>query len=217
MHVIVVGCGRVGSQLANLLSTEGHDIVVIDKDPTAFRRLGSTFNGITISGFGYDEDILKEAGIERCDAFAAVTQFDNANMMAAEVASKLYGVPRVVARLYNPERERTFQQLGLDYVCGTTMVAQAMLVKITEGHGHHLTIRGDIEIIEFIANAKVEGKMVVDVQMPNEFRICLVTRQGQTFVPWRETILKDHDILLAVVRNTAYEKVKQFMADTREL
>lgn len=217
MHVIVVGCGRVGSQLANLLSTEGHDVVVIDRDPTAFRRLGSTFNGITIAGMGYDEDILREAGVEKCDAFAAVTQYDNANMMAAEVASKLYGVPRVVARLYNPERERTFQQLGLDYVCGTSMVAQATLDKISEGHGHHLTIRGDIEIIEFIAGPKIDGRMVLDVQMPNEFRICLVTREGTSFVPWRETILKDRDILLAVVRNTAYEKVKQYMQDTREL
>lgn len=217
MHVIVVGCGRVGSQLANMLSTEGHDVVVVDKDSTAFRRLGSTFNGIAISGVGYDEEVLREAGVEKCDAFAAVTQYDNANTMAAEVASKLFGVPRVVARLYNPERERTFQQLGLDYVCGTTMVAQAMLDKLSRGHGHHLTIRGDIELIEFIAGPKVDGKMVVDVQIPNEFRICLVTREGTSFVPWRETILKDRDILLAVVRETAYGRVKQYMRDTREL
>jgi trk system potassium uptake protein TrkA len=217
VHVIVVGCGRVGSQLATLLSTEGHDVVVIDKNPDAFRRLGSTFNGITLAGYGYDEEVLGEAGIDRCDAFAAVTDFDNANMMAAEVASKLHGVARVVARLYNPERERTFQQLGLDYVCGTTMVAQAMLDKLITGHGHHLTIRGDIELIEFIAGPKVDNKMVVDIQIPNEFRICLVTREGTSFVPWRETILKDRDILLCVVKDTAYERVKQFMRDTKEL
>lgn len=213
MHVIVVGCGRVGSQLATFLSAEGHDVVVIDKEASSFKRLGTTFNGITLVGYGYDEEILREAGIDHCEAFASVTDFDNANMMAAEVASRLYGVKRVVARLYNPERERTFQQLGLDYVCGTTMVAQAMLDKLIEGHGHHLTIRGDIELIEFIAGPKVDNKMVVDLQIPNEFRICLVTREGTSFVPWRETILKDRDVLLAVVKDTAYARVRKLMRE----
>ena len=114
MYVIVVGCGDVGAQLAILLSTEGHDVVIVDKNPGAFKRLGSTFNGIKITGYGFDEDVLREAGIEKCDAFAAVTDQDNSNMMAAEVASRIYKVPKVVARLYNAERESTFQQLGLD-------------------------------------------------------------------------------------------------------
>jgi trk system potassium uptake protein TrkA len=211
MYVIVVGCGRVGSELATLLSTEGHDVVVIDKSAKAFKRLGTAFNGVTITGWGYDEDVLKEAGIEKCDAFAAVTDLDNSNMMAAEVASKLYGVPRVIIRLYHPERSRTLQLLGLDYVCGTSMVAQAILDRMVEGHGHHLTRRGDLEVIEFIAGPEVEGKMLIDIQIPNEFRICMVTRAGSYFIPWRETILKERDLLLAVIKETSYPKIKKYM------
>ncbi len=214
MYVIVVGCGRVGSELATMLSTEGHDVVVIDKNKDAFRRLGATFNGITLHGYGYDEETLKAAGIDKCDAFAAVTDLDNSNMMAAEVATKIYGVSRVVTRLYNPERARTLQTLGLDHVCGTTMVAQAILDKLSTGHGRHLTMRGDLELIEFIAGPAMHDKIILHIQIPNEFRICMVTRAGSSFIPWRETILKERDIILAVVKNSAYAKIKQYMKDT---
>lgn len=211
MHVIVVGCGDVGVQLAALLSTEGHDVVVIDKNPNAFKRLGSAFNGIKIHGYGFDEGVLREAGIEKCDAFAAVTDQDNSNMMAAEVASKIYNVPKVVARLYNTEREITFQQLGIAYTCATTMVAQNVLEKLVEGHGHHLIIRGDTELIEFIAGPEVDKKKVIDIQIPNKFRICLVTRNGSAFIPWRESILQDQDTLLAVVKSEAHSMIKKYM------
>jgi trk system potassium uptake protein TrkA len=210
MHIIVVGCGSVGSQLAILLSAEGHDVVIVDKESAAFRRLGTAFNGVRVTGHGFDEEILREAGIERCDAFAAVTSVDNTNMMAAEIASTLYGVPRVVARLYNHELEGTLQQLGLDYVCGTTMAAQAILDKLVGEQGHYLTMRGDLKLIEFIAGDEVEGKKVVDIQIPNQFRICLVTREGSSFIPWRETILKEQDVLLAVVKDQAYKKVEKY-------
>ena len=149
MNVIVVGCGRVGSQLATLLSVDGHNVTVIDKESDSFRRLGTTFNGITIRGLGFDEDVLEEAGIRECDAFAAVTDLDNTNLMAAEVARKIFDVPHVVARLYNPQRERTYQQLDLDYVCGTTLVAESLLDKIKSGHGHHIDTFGDVEIVVF--------------------------------------------------------------------
>lgn len=211
MYVIVVGCGRVGSELATMLSTEGHDVVVIDKNKDAFKRLGATFNGISIQGYGYDEETLKAAGIDRCDAFAAVTDLDNSNMMAAEVATKIFGVQKVITRLYHPERERTLQLLGLDYVCGTTMVAQAILDKLVSSHGRHLTVRGALELVEFVAGAAVHNRSVLDIQIPNEFRICMVTREGSSFIPWRETILREKDILLAVVKDIAYPKVRKYM------
>jgi trk system potassium uptake protein TrkA len=201
----------VGAQLAALLSTEGHDVVIIDKDPGAFKRLGSTFNGVTVTGYGFDEAVLKSAGVERCDAFAAVTDLDNSNMMAAEVASKIYRVPKVVARLKNAGRESAFQQLGLDYVSATTMVAQSVLEKLVEGHGHHLLIRGDSELIEFVAGEKVDNKKVIEIQIPNEFRICLVTRNGSPFIPWRESILKDRDTILAVVKSESHGVIKKYM------
>ena len=211
MYIIIIGCGRVGSQLASMLAQEKHDIVVIDKDPNAFKNLGATFNGVKLQGYGYDEEVLQKAHIERCDAFAAVTDLDNANIMACEVASKLYHVPRVVARVYNPESISTFQELGLEYVFGTNIVAQTIMDKIVQGHGRHLSIRGDVEVIEFIAGPKIENKRLIDIQIPNEFRICLVTRQGKHFIPWRETELKDGDTLIAVVKSSAYSRVKQYM------
>ncbi len=140
MNVVVVGCGRVGSQLATMLSIEGHNVTVIDKSDDAFRRLGGTFNGVTIVGLGFDEEILEEAGIRDADAFAAVTNLDNTNLMAAEVARKIFEVPHVVARLYNPARERTYQQLGLDYVCGTTLVAEVLVDKISVGAVNSYTL-----------------------------------------------------------------------------
>ena len=211
MYIIIIGCGRVGSQLALMLAQEKHDIVVIDRDTDAFKHLGASFNGIRLHGYGYDEEALQKAHIERCDAFAAVTDLDNANIMACEVASKLYHVPRVVARVYNPESISTFEELGLEYVFGTNIVAQTIMDKIVEGHGRHLSIRGDVEVIEFIGGPKIENKRLVDVQIPNEFRICLVTRQGKNFIPWRETPLRDGDNLLAVVKSSAYSRVKQYM------
>ncbi len=211
MNVFVVGCGRVGSRLATYLSSEGHDVVVIDKDPSSFARLGPAFNGITHVGYGFDEELLARAGIERCDAFAAVTDLDNTNMMASEVASKIFNVPRVVARLYDPDRERTMQQLGLDFVTGTELVAQSILDRLVKGHGHHLTTRGGLELIEFKAGPKAHDKRVIDIQIPNQFRVCLVTREGTSFIPWRDSLLKRYDILLAVVQDIAYGKVRQFM------
>jgi len=139
MNIVVVGCGRVGSQLATMLSVEGHNVVVIDRDENAFRRLGGTFNGVTIKGLGFDEEVLEEAGIREADALAAVTDLDNTNLMTVEVARKIFGVPHAVARLYNPGRERTYQLLDLDYVCGTTIVAESMMEKIKAGHGHTST------------------------------------------------------------------------------
>jgi trk system potassium uptake protein TrkA len=211
MNVVVVGCGRVGSQLATMLSVEGHNVTVIDKNDESFKRLGSTFNGVTVKGLGFDEEVLEEAGIREADAFAAVTDLDNTNLMAAEVARKLFAVPHVVARLYNPQRERTYQQLDLDYVCGTTLVAENLLEKIHAGHGHHVSTVGDIEVIEFKMNSVVANKKVRDLEIDHQFRIALVSRGNTTFVPQPETVLQPGDIVLAAVKDEAYVKVERYM------
>jgi len=213
MNVVVVGCGRVGSQLATLLSVEGHNVVVIDKEADSFKRLGTTFNGVTVKGLGFDEDVLEEAGIRECDAFAAVTDLDNTNLMAAEVARKIFEVPHVVARLYNPVRERTYQQLGLDYVCGTTLVAENLLDKIMAGHGHHLASVGDVEVVQFKASAAVEGKRVGDIEMDRRFRIAVVARLDSMFVPEPGTVLQTGDIIVASVKDEAFAKVERFMEE----
>ena len=123
MHIIIVGCGRVGSQLAISLSSVGHNVVIVDKNPKSFSRLGSAFNGITITGVGFDPEVLKRAGIERADALAAVTSGDNSNIMTSQVAKRVFKVPRVVTRIYDPERANIFKQFGLQTICTSLISA----------------------------------------------------------------------------------------------
>lgn len=123
MKVVIMGCGRVGARLATLLEQDGHEISIIDSDPIAFSRLPDTFTGQTILGTGIDVDVLKSAGIEHAQAFAAVTNYDNTNIMACEVAKEIFGVPKVLARIYDPGRESFYHQLGLETVCPTTLVS----------------------------------------------------------------------------------------------
>jgi trk system potassium uptake protein TrkA len=125
MKIIILGCGRVGSRLATLMELDGHDVSIIDADPRAFDRLPETFSGQTVLGTGIDVDVLKSAGIENADAFAAVTNFDNTNIMACEVAKEIFGVNQVLARIYDPGRESFYHELGLETVCPTTLVSTA--------------------------------------------------------------------------------------------
>ncbi|MEZ0537284.1 TrkA family potassium uptake protein [Caldicellulosiruptoraceae bacterium PP1] len=124
MYIIVVGCGKVGSTLANSLSNDGHDVVVIDNDASNFSRLGADYNGAKIQGIVIDEDVLKQAGIERADALAAVTPDDSTNIMTAQIAEEIYKVPHVIARIYDPLREDIFHSLGLETICPTTLAVE---------------------------------------------------------------------------------------------
>ena len=148
-NVIIVGCGRVGSQLATLLSRNDGNVCVVDRNAEAFSTLNRNFNSTTLQGLGFDEDVLIRAGVEDADVVAAVTQSDNSNLMVVEVARRIFHVPHVIARLYNPARERAYMQLGLDYVCGTSLVAEEVFSKIMSGHGSHLDTFGDFEILRF--------------------------------------------------------------------
>jgi len=215
MNVIVVGCGRVGSQLATLLSVEGHNVVVIDKEPEAFKRLGSSFNGVTIKGMGFDEEILEEAGIRSYDAFAAATNLDNTNLMAAEVARKIFNVPHVVARLYNPLRERTYIQLDLDYVCGTTLVAETLLDKIHAGHEHHIASFGDVEIISFKASSKIDGRLVKNLEAKNQFRVAAIACGDSMRIPGPDTIVRAGNIVFASVKEEFFNQIGDYMEERK--
>ena len=118
MYIIIVGCGRVGSELAKLLSREGHDVVVIDKNPDAFARLGNSFNGISLIGNGFDLRLLRQAGIEKADIFCALTNGDNTNLIAAQVAKKIFKIPKVIARVYDPQRASIYAAFGAVVVLG---------------------------------------------------------------------------------------------------
>ena len=116
---MILGCGRTGAYLARMLVAEGHQVMVIDRNAEAFRRLAPDFAGNLIVGTGIDEDVLRQAGIEEADAFVAVTNSDNTNVMAAQVAKEIFGVPKVVCRIYDPLREEIYHGLGLETICPT--------------------------------------------------------------------------------------------------
>lgn len=131
MYVIIMGCGRVGARLAWLLVNAGHEVLVLDTNQSAFDRLGRDFPGSTLVGNGIDHDVLVRAGIERADAFAAVTQGDNRNIMASQMAKHVFKVPRVVTRIYDPIRTDTFQALGLDAISPTVIGARVFYERVT--------------------------------------------------------------------------------------
>jgi trk system potassium uptake protein TrkA len=123
MHVVVLGCGRVGATLALMLEADGHSVAVVDRNRDAFRRLGRTFKGKSILGIGIDEDVLRKAGIERAGAFAATTSGDNSNIMSAQIAKVKFQVPRVIARIYDPLRAEAYKELGIDTISPTLLGA----------------------------------------------------------------------------------------------
>jgi len=132
MKVIIMGCGRVGAQLASLLEKEGHEITALDKEESSFKRLPPDFKGTALLGNGLDEELLKKAGIEEADAFIAVTQGDNRNAMAAQIAKEIYGVPRVICRIYDPLRSDLYTMLGLEAISPTAVFAQMLKDKLLE-------------------------------------------------------------------------------------
>jgi trk system potassium uptake protein TrkA len=134
MKVVVMGCGRVGARVASILDHNGHDVTVIDTDPMAFRRLSAEYSGDTIIGTGIDEDVLRNADIASAHAFVAVTNGDNRNIMAAQVAKSIFDVPEVIARIYDPVREDTYRRLGLTTVCPTTTIS-ALIMDYVVGAG----------------------------------------------------------------------------------
>ncbi len=131
MKVVIMGCGRVGSRLAAQLDREGHTVSVVDTNPSQFKRLGENFGGNTVIGTGIDEDVLRSAGIEGADAFIAVTEGDNRNIMASQVAKHVFNVPQVVTRIYDPIRMDTFRTLGLDAISPTVIGARVFYTTLT--------------------------------------------------------------------------------------
>ena len=130
MKVVIMGCGRVGARLAGLLEADGHTVTVLDIDSYSFRRLPASFNGTALVGTGIDEEALKRAGIEEADIFVALTQGDNRNVMAAQIAKHIFNVPRSVCRIYDPLRQELYSTLGLETISSTTIFAQMLREKL---------------------------------------------------------------------------------------
>lgn len=215
-NIIVVGCGRVGSRLALMLSNYENNVCVIDRDPRAFASLGRDFNGATFAGVGYDEDVLMKAGIDECDFLAAVTQSDSVNLMVVEIARRLYDVPHAVARLYNTGHERAYLQLGIDYVCGTALVAEEIFSKISSGLGDHITALGDCEVVQFaldLSQTRSDYIKVSDLESRHKIRVCAFERaDGEiSSIPTPSSVLYHGDTVLVALRHGMIPEIAKYM------
>ncbi len=215
-NIIVVGCGRVGSRLALMLSNYENNVCVIDRDPRAFASLGRDFNGATFAGVGYDEDVLMKAGIDECDFLAAVTQSDNVNLMVVEIARRLYDVPHAVACLYNTGHERAYLQLGIDYVCGTALVAEEIFSKISSGLGDHITTLGDCEVVQFaldLSQTRSDYIKVSDLESRHKIRVCAFERaDGEiSSIPTPSSVLYHGDTVLVALRHGMIPEIAKYM------
>ncbi|KPK98708.1 MAG: hypothetical protein AMJ95_02900 [Omnitrophica WOR_2 bacterium SM23_72] len=210
MYVIIVGCGRVGSELAKLLSQEGHNIVIIDKKQSSFDRLGQTFNGLTVVGNGFDLELLKQVGIEKADAFCAVTNGDNTNLISAQVAKKIFKVPKVLARVYDPQRATIYTSLGLDIISGTILFASMLRDKIIESRfSSYLIETKELGVIEIEVKQNLTGRKIQDINVPGEFLVVAIRRLDGVTIPAENEVLKEKDKLMAVVKVASLEKIRK--------
>lgn len=208
MHVIIAGCGRVGSELAANLERLGHDVAVIDKDAAAFDRLKPGFSGKRILGFGFDRAILDEAGIKEAGAFAAVTSGDNSNIVSARVAKEHFRVPHVVARIYDPRRAQIYQRLGIQTVATVRWTTDQMLRHILPDDVPvaYTVDNGEVVVTAIYAPAETVGKKVNILDHEGRWRIVALSRFGVPRVPDKSLTVQDGDILyVSAVRNDAAE------------
>lgn len=214
MHVVVGGCGQLGAEIATRLSDDPHnDVVVVDVEPSAFDRLGTAFNGETLVGDVTDRDVLEQAGVGRADGLLAVTRFDNANLMAIEIATHLYGVPRTVARLFDPQREDSYRKLGVRYVSGTGILAKLFLNEFREGtFRHHLHfVHGEVEVVDLEIGPGGHGLRVEQLEIEGRLRVAGIQRGTRVFVPTGRERLERGDVVAAAAKRGVHRKVRDLL------
>ena len=192
-----MGCGRVGSSLATALEAAGHSVAIIDQSKDAFRRLGSDFKGRTILGVGFDRDTLLEAGIDGADAFAAVSNGDNSNILAARVARENYGVTNVVARIYDPGRAEIYQRLGIPTVATVSWASDQILRRILPGgaRSEWRDATGTVQLLEVHPHLNWYGRPISELETATESRVAFLTRLGEALIPDEHTVLQDGDLV----------------------
>lgn len=198
MDIIVVGCGRVGAELALALSRHGINVTVIDPNPRAFERLEVGFEGRTVEGVGFDKDVLERAGIKTAHGFAAVTSSDNVNFVAARVARDVYRVERVVARIYNPEHTVMFKRLGLQTVASSSWGAQRIehLLSHPGLTSLYTAGNGEVTFVEARVPAAWVGKTMGQVCLPGQIQPASLVRAGVASLPAPDTVLQANDLLV---------------------
>lgn len=202
MHIVIMGCGRVGSALAVELDREGHSVAMIDREVEAFRRLGPSFSGTTVTGVGFDRDTLQKAGIEKSHAFAAVSSGDNSNILAARVARETYGVPKVVARIYDPKRAEIYERLGIPTVATVAWSTGQMMRRLLPQDlaEEWRDPSGTVVLAQCGVDPAWIGIRIREIGEQTGTRIAFVTRYGEGLLPEPDTVLQEGDLLHVIVR-----------------
>ena len=214
MHVVIMGCGRVGSALAKGLDFGGHSVAVIDRDAGAFRRLHEEFAGQRVTGIGFDRDTLVESGIERAGAFAAVSSGDNSNIIAARVARETFGIENVVARIYDPRRAEVYQKLGIPTVATVRWTADQVIRRlIPEGLlSQWRDPSGHVVLAEVAVSPSWVGHRVTQLEQESGSRVALITRFGDGVVPNPQTVVQDGDLVHVTMRWDDHDHVSEVFA-----
>jgi len=213
MHIIVVGCGRVGAYAAGALAREGHSVVIIDREPKAFRRLPKTFAGTTLCGIAYDREVLEKAGITHADAFVSVTNGDNTNIVSARVAKEVYRVPIVISRIYDPQRAEIYRRFGVMTFAPTVWGGGKVIEMITSGQlGRDCVFgNGEVEMLSAAAPAHLIGKPTSSLGSPGEIAVGAIIRMGKAMIPVSGTRFEEGDHVHVLVHQTAVEKFQKMM------
>jgi trk system potassium uptake protein TrkA len=216
MRYLIVGCGRVGSTLARLLVAEKHDVVVVDENPGAFKRLGPRFGGGVEVGTGIDYDVLKRAGAERADGFAAVTDGDNRNVMASLIAQRMFRIPKIVARIYDPPRGQLYRELGIETFSPTTIGAQLIRDALLDTPYRSMPAFDFGKLTSLVATIgpAQAGKRVADLEVDGQIRIAAVRELGSVRVAAAGDVLHEGDEINAIV---APEALSAFAAAFRQV
>jgi trk system potassium uptake protein TrkA len=216
-HFVIMGCGRVGATLAHTLTQDGHSVAVIDRDAAAFRRLPPDFDGLTVTGVGFDRDTLTEAGIEDAYAFAAVSSGDNSNILATRIAREIFHVEHVVARIYDPGRAEVYQRLGIPTVASVRWSADQVLRRILPEHtltGDFREASGRLMLRELPTSVPWYGTVLSTLEEAAGIRVAYVTRFGEGMIPTPETRYQHGDVLHAMVPVARIESVDRILAHT---
>jgi trk system potassium uptake protein TrkA len=219
VHVVIMGCGRVGSGLAIELEAAGHTVAIIDQNREAFRRLGPNFQGRTITGVGFDRDILLQAGIDSAGAFAAVSNGDNSNIIAARVARETYNVSNVVARIYDPERAEIYQRLGIPTVATVLWTTDQMKRRlIPDGStSEWRDASGRIELCEVSLHESWFGRAALLIEQAAKCRVAFITRLGEALIPDSHTVIQEGDLLHILVLESDRSATDQVLSREPEI
>jgi len=214
VHFVIMGCGRTGSTLAQLVEDRGHTVAVVDQNPDAFRRLGAQFEGQRVTGMGFDRDTLIEAGINDAYAFAAVSSGDNSNILAARVARETFGVSNVVARIYDPGRAEVYQRLGIPTVATVRWTADQMVRRLLPvgAVSEFRDASGAVVLAEVRVHLGWVGRPLAELEATAGGRVAYLTRLGEGIVPTAATVYQEGDLVHVVMRDSEIPLVERVLA-----